>query len=99
MDGRIEAMLREHLPQQRLVAQIAHHQRHTAPGDRLDPRQRLAARIHQAVVDHHLEARLQQLDDGVRADIAGAAGDQDAALFMIGRFFAHVLSFSCRLEP
>ena len=46
----------------------------------LDTRQRLLGGVVQAVEDDDLEVRIEELEDGVAADVAGAAADADLRL-------------------
>ena len=48
-----------------------------APGQLFDPVKRLFVAVGKIVDDHHVVAGAQQFKDGVAADVARAAGDQD----------------------
>ena len=63
--------------QRRLITDVAHHQGNAATGDFFDPPQRLCAAVGQVIKGKYTVARLDQCNTSVRANVAGASGDQD----------------------
>ena len=59
------------------VADVAFNHPQRAPGDALHPQQRFGLAVAEVVEHRHVEARLQQFDAGVAADVTRASGDKD----------------------
>ena len=78
MHHRVDLLLLEQVLHGIAVAQVEQVELDALAGQFLDPAERVGARVAQVVQHHDLVARFQQFQAGVRADIAGAAGDQDA---------------------
>mmetsp|Transcript_101059 Transcript_101059/g.257056 ORF Transcript_101059/g.257056 Transcript_101059/m.257056 type:complete len:248 (-) Transcript_101059:33-776(-) len=74
VDHAVELLRLEELLHGLCVAHVRLEERNILAGDLLNAIYGLGRGIHQVVHDGHLEACLQKLDDGVRADVAGAAG-------------------------
>jgi hypothetical protein len=67
----------EHAPQQRGVADVAFDPGDFAADERGEPREDRRRAVGEVVEDDRRGACLRQLDDDVRADVSGAAGDQN----------------------
>ncbi|ABA48535.1 hypothetical protein BURPS1710b_3148 [Burkholderia pseudomallei 1710b] len=80
MDRGRDRMRVEDPRERALVAHVGFVKRRRLAGDLLDPRDRLALAVDEVVGDHDVVAVREQLDGGVRTDIARAAGDEDRAL-------------------
>ena len=59
------------------IAQIGVDPRHGATGKRLEARQHCRRAVGEIVEHDRRVSRARQLDDDVRSDIPGAAGDED----------------------
>ena len=77
VDDAADLVFGEDLPQQPFVPDIALIKLQGLAGELLHPLQAFGIGIAQIVDDHHAVAALQKLQAGVRADIPGAAGDQN----------------------
>ena len=77
MDHRRDREFPEGCGQRPGIANIALDETRTDPGDGLDAFQHADGTVRQVVENHQIAAGLQQFDDRVRADVAGAAGNQD----------------------
>jgi hypothetical protein len=60
-----------------VVAQVEGVHREAGAGEGLEPGQHGWPRVAEVVDDHHVVAGLDELDDGVGADVAGSAADED----------------------
>mmetsp|Transcript_1210 Transcript_1210/g.2838 ORF Transcript_1210/g.2838 Transcript_1210/m.2838 type:complete len:388 (+) Transcript_1210:157-1320(+) len=61
-----------------LVHEVHLEKGHGLPGDLLNATQRLLSRVGKVIKRGDLEARVQQLHEGVAADVASASGDENA---------------------
>jgi hypothetical protein len=77
MDDRRAAVAAHHRLEEVAVADVAALAGGRTPGDLLDAGEHLGMAVVEIVDDDDVAARLEQLDHRVRADIAGAAGNQD----------------------
>ncbi len=78
MHDRVDAMRRHQSRYQREVAHVGDHQ--------LTGSHRLAKTLAEVIDDHHPFAGFAQLTHDVAADVAGAAGDEDAS---VGHWVRH----------
>ena len=77
MDDRVNLMGGEHLREQFRIAHVAVHEfAQTTPAQLLHPAQRLGRGVRQVIHHNHVLPCTQQLDAGMRADIARPASDQ-----------------------
>ena len=79
MDHRIDGVRGEGVRQRRAIADIGSDQRQVRSGQMLEPGQDRRRAIGEIIEDDGSVARARQRDDDVRADVAGAAGDQNRA--------------------
>src|SRR3989304_9942899 len=77
MHHRPDTVPREKPLQRSAIAHVALDERDTPAGDALDAADHVCAAVGKVVQNHNLAASGQQLDAGVRADVAGAARYED----------------------
>jgi hypothetical protein len=78
MDERVEAAFREELPDERLVADVSGDDPCALESRRVRALDRRVVEVVEVVEDRDLVAAGEELLRDVRADEAGAAGDEDA---------------------